>query len=117
MTVTLISHVPRMQVFNLDHPTFRTKEWGFQRKDMVVIEESRDGRSAPKNIRKSICGSLTLRAHEKRGDLPPQIVNVPEVKSARDLGYVSIEKSAPPAKAPQPKTKPTSKKRRSDTEG
>ena len=116
MTVTLISNVPRMQVFNLDHPTFRSKEWGFERKAMTVIEETRDGQHLPKQIRKSICGSLTLRARERREGLPPQIVNVPEVKRARELGYVLVETTTPPAATPtavpEPKSEPAAKKRR-----
>lgn len=97
--VTLINNTRKMRVYNLDHASFRTKQWGAKRTVITVFEEHRDGRRLPRQLHRSLPGSLTLRAGEKREGLPAQIQAVPSIRKAIKQGFLSVKKETPKAAA------------------
>jgi hypothetical protein len=114
MPVTLINHQKRMRVFNLDHPSFDREATQIV---VNVIEEARDGGRYPRRVRKRVCGSITLRAKEKRHNLPDQIIKVPQIEQAiKDgtLSYLVVRESAEkPMATATTETKRRSRKRSS----
>lgn len=98
--VTLINKTRKIKVYNLAHPFFRSKKWGAKSTTIMVVEEHRDGTRHPRQLRRSITGSLTLLAGEKRTDLPDQIQAVPEIRKALKKGILVAvkQKAAEPAK-------------------
>lgn len=105
MAVILINKTNRMQIFNLDHPhpSIAVRR---ERKNMVIMEESRSGDRLPRRITKSICPSLTLLAGQritKFSDgtpLPDMIASVPSIKRAIDAKVVRVVKVAVTAEKP-----------------
>lgn len=106
--VTLENKTRMMKVYNLDHPSFRTKQWGAKRTVITVFEEHRDGRRLPRQVRRNLPGSITLRAGEKRSGLPDQIQAVPSIRKAiknKVLGCTKDEaKPAAPTKSSEAPT-------------
>ena len=109
--VTLINKTRKIKVFNLDHPFFRSKKWGARRMTVVVIEEHKDGNRYPRELRRNIIGSLTLRAGEERKGLPAQIQAVPEIRKAIRKGLIAVVKTGAKGQAANSDTAPAAKSR------
>lgn len=93
--VTLINKSGKIKVYNLDHDSFRQKQWGARRMTLTVIEQHRDGGRYPRQLRRNLAGSLTLLAGERREGLPPQIQAVPEIRKAIRKGVLECVKEKP----------------------
>lgn len=96
MSVTLINKQRRMQVFDLDHPTFRVAGWGYHKERMVLTQADRSGLVGPRVIEKWMPGSLRLLALESRAGLPDQILALPAIKRGVALGQLAYLKESPP---------------------
>ncbi len=115
--VTLVNKTRKIKVYNLDTPFFRHKQWGATRVTSTTFEEHRDGRRLPREVHRSLPGSITLLAGESRKDLPDQIQAVPAIRKAISRGYLSVvkqkkeeavaEKETAPAKAQKTKNRKT----------
>ena len=90
--VTLVNKTKKIKVFNLDTPFFRHKQWGATRVTSIAFEEHRDGRRLPREVHRSLPGSITLLAGESRKDLPDQIQAVPAIRKAISRGYLDVVK-------------------------
>jgi len=87
---TLINKTNRTKVINLDHPAFRDKKYGFERKPMQVNVTDKDGRTGTAIENRSITGSITLLPLGRIEDLHPAIKNCSQVRTMLLRGEVEI---------------------------
>ena len=92
-TVTLINKTNRAKVINLDHPAFRDKKYGFERKPVQVSVTNKDGQTGTAIENRSIIGSLYLPAGGSLEGLHPAIKNCSQIRSMIMNGEVEVKDS------------------------
>ena len=109
MPITLESRVRRMQVFNLPHESFCRDRCACSQTTVVVTAENpRTGERARKHVPKTVPGSMTLLAGERRDGLPTALLEVPDVKTAIAHGHVRLVAQTPdPASTPSTPSAPS----------
>lgn len=91
MAKTMINRSRRRLVFQLAHPAFMKKRWGYQLMTVRTHDHNpRTGAVGIREQRKGLGGSLSLCAGEKLVDLPDAIAAVPDVARAVKLGLVQL---------------------------
>lgn len=102
MPVTLESRARRMQVFLLPHDVFCRDQCACAEVTVVVIAENpRTGERAPKHVLKTVPGSITFLALERKPGLPSVLLELAQVKAAIGRGYLRvIEQASVKAAAP-----------------
>lgn len=87
---TLENLTKRPIVIVLDHPAFRTPDYGWRRLPMILSQESATGVRQQRIVAKSAPGTLTLPAGGKAGGLHAAIEHVPAVRSLVARGHVRV---------------------------
>ena len=104
---TVLQNVSRRTlVAQLDHPAFRSKQWGFKRKGIKTIADNGKGLRSLKTVKQSLLGALTLFAGETTQELPDAIVNCTQIRTWIREGLIVATKkkvAAPPPTTPRKK--------------
>jgi len=96
MPVTLENRTRRMQVFHLPHDLCcRDRCTCTKLTAVTAVEHPRTGERALRAHRKSVPGSITFLANERKAGLPSALLGVPEVKAAIDRRDLRIVEQTP----------------------
>jgi hypothetical protein len=96
MPVTLQSRARRIQVFYLPHEVYCRARCVCAEMTMAIVAQNpRTGERARKHIHKRVPGSITFLARERKDNLPSALLEVPDVKTAIDRGYLRIVAQTP----------------------
>lgn len=90
MNVTLKNKTGRAKVIVLDHAAFRTKAYGFRRRQQLFRAQAKDGSIATKTITREEPGSITLPPNGEVNGLHPAIKNCSQVRNLLALGAIAI---------------------------
>ena len=81
MNVTLKNKTGRAKVIVLDHPAFRTKAYGFRRRQQATRKQAKDGSIVAGEITREEPGSIRLPAKGEVTGLHPAIRNCAQVRT------------------------------------
>jgi hypothetical protein len=96
MPVTLQSRARRMQVFHLRHDVVCRDHCACEEVTAVTVAENpRTGERARKQLSKKVPGSITFLALEQKPGLPSTLLELAQVKTAIDRGYLRIVEHTP----------------------
>lgn len=116
MATTLVNLQRRRQLFELRHPVFYRRRWGYAVRLMRVTEHNpRTGEIGFREVKRKHPGTLTLLGGASIDGLPDEIRSVPAIRDAVRAGKVKLTdtKAAPKTAAKTaPKASPKPRRRR-----
>ena len=90
MSVTIRNKTARSIPIVLDHPSFRTREWGFKIQPMTVMDLNKNGTMAQRIVRQAITGSVTIPANGVLEDMPDTLAACMQIRTLAARGILEI---------------------------